>query len=417
MKKLISTIAITTALLAPGIVLAEGDGGPDVAQQLADVQAKLKTQQQVMEALSEVAAGAGSGSNFKLGNDAIDSFTIKGDLRVRYERRDRDNFGAGVYDDALDRLRTRFRVGMAWKNKKENWEVGAGFATGSDDGRSTNDTWSDTQYFKKGDLRLDYAYAKHKMGDAFSVTLGQQINPYYSSWILWDTDLRPFGLNAQYKQNGIFVTVGANDVYQNGDDIAFVFAGQVGYEGKVGSGMNYKLAGAYYAFDSKLYSPTAGGNISKRPNPNYDYTIGALTGEFGGEAGPAKWSVRGEYWKNFGADGAVGQGALGGTLDPNSENTGWTLGAEAKIKDFKVSYDYIVVGADSVNPYLKDSDFGNGIGIGVDVKGHRLGAGYSVTKNCSVDATAMLYEPMTRTAAVAKVEGVNLYMLDFNYKF
>ncbi|NTV15106.1 MAG: hypothetical protein HGA96_14445 [Desulfobulbaceae bacterium] len=416
MKKLISTITITTALLAPAIVMAEGDGGQDVAQQLAEVQAKLKTQQQVMEALSEVAAGAGGGSNFKLGNDAIDSFTIKGDLRVRYERRDRDNYGAGVYDDALDRLRTRFRVGGVWKNKKESWEVGAGLCTGGDDGRSTNDTWSDSNYFKTGDIRLDYAYATHKMGDAFSVTLGQQINPYYSSWILWDSDLRPFGLTAQFKQNGIFVTLSADDVYQNGDDIAFVLAGQAGYEGKAGS-MNYKLAGAYYAFDSKLYSPTAGGNISKRPNPDYDYTIGALTGEFGGEAGPVKWKARGEYWKNFGADGSIGQGALAGTLDPQSEDTGWTIGAEAKIKDFKVSYDYVSIGADSANPYLKDSDFGNGLGSGVDVKGHRLGAGYNVSKNCSLDATAMLYEPMTRSAEVAKVESVNLYMLDFNYKF
>jgi len=417
MKKLITTIAITTTLLAPGIVLAEGDGGQDVAQQLAEVQAKLKTQQQVMEALSEVAAGVGGGSNFKLGNDAIDSFTIKGDLRVRYERRDRDNYGAGVYDDALDRLRTRFRLGMTWKNKKENWEVGAGLATGGDDGRSTNDTWSDTNYFKTGDIRLDYAYATHKMGDAFSVTLGQQINPYYSSWILWDSDLRPFGLTAQFKKSGIFVTIGADDVYQNGDDIAFVFAGQGGYEGKVGSSMNYKLAGAYYTFDSKLYSPTAGGNISKRPNPDYNYTIGALTGEFGGESGPVKWKTRGEYWKNFGADGKAGQGVLGGALDPKSEDTGWNLGVEAKISDFKLSYDYVSVGADSVNPYLKDSDFGNGIGVGVDVKGHRLGAGYNVTKNCSFDATAMLYEPLTRSALVAKVEGVKLYMLDFNYKF
>lgn len=415
MKKLISTIAITTALLAPGIVLAEAEGGQDIAQQLADVQAKLKTQQQVMEAMSEAVAGAGGGSSFKLGNDAIDGFTMKGDLRLRYERRDRDNYGATV-DDARDRMRTRFRVGGVWKNKKESWEIGAGLASGGSDGRSTNDTWSETNYFQTGDIRLDYAYAAHKFGDAFSLTVGQQINPFYTSWILWDGDLRPVGLTGQFKNKGIFVNAAAYDIWQNadktyGDDISFVVAGQAGYEGKAGS-MNYKLAGAYYSFDTKVFNT----NVT-RPNPDYEYKIGALTGEFGGAAGPVKWKTRGEYWKNFGAEGAAGKGMLGGTLDPKNEDTGWTLGAEAKIKDFKLSYDYVVVGADSVNPYLKDSDFGDGIGVGVDVKGHRLGAGYSVTKNCSIDLTAMLSEPNTRSVKDAKVEGLKLYQLDVNYKF
>ena len=118
---------------------------------------------QVSQNSAKVENSSGT-SAITLANKAIDQVKIKGDLRVRYERRDTE-YENSDDDYARDRWRSRFRIGGVWKNKKEDWEVGAGLATGGSGATSTNDTWSDDEPFETGDIRLDYAYAKHKMND------------------------------------------------------------------------------------------------------------------------------------------------------------------------------------------------------------------------------------------------------------
>ena len=59
-----------------------------------------------------------------------------------------------------------------------------------------------------------------------------------------------------------------------------------------------------------------------------------------------------------------------------------------------------------------DADFGSGLNF-TDVEGHRLTAGYKVTKNCSVSVLAQFAEAMQRE----DVGGVDLYQLDLSYTF
>lgn len=348
---------------------------------------------------------AGEGSKVSLANELIDGLELKGDLRVRFERRDRsnpdDNYGA------QNRLRTRFRAGGVWKNKTENWEVGAGLATGGIDGTSTNDTWGEEFEFETGDIRLDYAYAKHKMED-FSFTLGQQENPFETSWLYWDGDLRPTGFTSKYKHDiGIFATLGLYGVrfYDGDKDTAMLVGGQVGYENEI-EGVELLVAAGYLHFDSEFSDEEA-------PNPAYDYQLGDLYVEATIPAGAVKLTPYGHIWCNFGADGGVGQGQLGGTLDPGDEDLGWLIGLDAKImKVLKLGYAYAVVGADSLYGGLKDSDFGTGL-TSTDVKGHRIGASYSLTKNVSSGVTAFFYEADARE----NQRDVDLYQFDVNYKF
>ncbi|MFP3927588.1 MAG: putative porin [Desulfobacteraceae bacterium] len=164
-----------------------------------------------------------------MGNKVIDNLTLKGDLRLRYERRDRNRPAGEEEDDARDRFRTRFRLGGIWQNDAENWEAGAGLATGSDGPTSTNATWSKNKHFETGDIRLDYAYAKHEFNDSFRITLGQHKNPYQTTWALWDGDVRPAGLTAQYEKGGLFLTAGGYDIYQAGDDVSMMFSVKLGY--------------------------------------------------------------------------------------------------------------------------------------------------------------------------------------------
>lgn len=344
-------------------------------------------------------------SKVTLANTFINQLKIKGDLRVRYERRDRDNPDDNY--DARNRFRTRFRLGGVWKNKEENWEVGAGVATGTNSGTSTNDTWGEESEFETGDLRLDYAYAKHSYSD-FTITLGQHKNPFVKSWLFWDSDLRPTGLTVQYAHGtGVFATMGGYGVRfysDHGNDTAMLFAGQVGYKNKFGN-TAYSIAAGYQHFDGVFSSAEA-------PNPDYDFQIADLYAKASLPIGSFKLSPYVHIWTNFGADGNVGEGQVGSDLDPGEEDIGWVLGLDGTIGKFKLGYAYAVVEADSIFGDLKDADFGTGLSD-TDIKGHRINAFYNFTKNVSSGITAMLYEANER----AIDREVDLLQIDVKYKF
>jgi hypothetical protein len=370
-----------------------------------------ETKEKKAEQQVETKAASGEGGKVTVGNSLIDQLEVKGDLRVRYEMRDRSNPDDGY--DNLNRWRARFRAGGIWKNKTESWEAGAGLATGTIVGTGTNDTWGEENVFEKGDIRLDYAYAKHKIQD-FSFVIGQQINPFEMSWLYWDTDLRPTGLTAQYFHPiGVFATLGTYSLRfyappKGGNDTAMLAAGQVGYKNKIGD-VSFLVAAAYQHFDGLFSNAEA-------PNPDYDFRLGDLYAKATIRLGITELSPYGQIWCNFGADGPAGRGQAGkagGMLKPGDEDLGWIIGLDAKIQQFKLGYAYAVVGADSVFDGLKDADFGSSFGVTTDAKGHRVSAFYDVTKNISTGVTAFFYEAKERN----NQPDVELYQFDVNYKF
>jgi hypothetical protein len=353
-------------------------------------------------------------SSIALANKAIDQLKIKGDLRVRFETRNVEHDGG---DENRDRFRTRFRVGGVWKNKAENWEVGAGLATGGTSATSTNDTWSESSPFETGDIRLDYAYGKHKWND-FTFTAGQHKNPWKRSWIIFDSDIRFAGFTGNYTSDiGFFVTAGAYGAkyYKaSGDDYntAMLYAGQLGYGGKVGD-VKYTLTAGYHTYDSSFISDEyENGDLENVDPDKYELNIADIYGDLKFKLGKTKMKVYGNYWTNLDPDGEVGQGQLGGNIDPENEDIGYVLGLEAKIKKFKFQYAYAHVEADSLYGPLKDADFGTGIND-TDVEGHKIGVSYSFTKNVSTSFTGMMYEPIEKDDE----PDANLYQFDLKYKF
>ncbi|PKN48244.1 MAG: hypothetical protein CVU58_06345, partial [Deltaproteobacteria bacterium HGW-Deltaproteobacteria-16] len=262
MKKVLSAAAaLGICLTLPAAALAgAGMSDEQILKELEYLRNKVASQQEHIDALGamvdkkvsakvEEEVKKSGGSKVALANEFIDQLTLKGDLRVRYDIRDKDYKEGQGSDISRDRVRTRFRLGGVWDNKAENWQIGAGLATGSDDPTSTNDTWSEVKTFETGDLRLDYAYAKHKWND-FAFTLGQsEENPFKSSWVFRSSDLRLAGLTAQYgAKDGVFATLGGYGAkLVNDDNTATLVAGQAGYNGKVGDA-KYTLAAGYHTY-------------------------------------------------------------------------------------------------------------------------------------------------------------------------
>ena len=331
----------------------------------------------------------------------IDSLKLKGDLRLRYEYRDRDKDIGN--DDSRDRMRTRFRLGGTWVNRDENWEVAAGLATGDESATSTNDTWSNNKFFETGDIRLDYAYAKHKVNE-FTFIAGQQKNPFKTSWLLWDSDVRPAGFTANYDRKSFFITAGGYDVMQYGDNFGSLYAGQIG--SKLNSGdLKILLALAYYSYDGVFED-------NERPNQDYEFEIADLYVSVKFPIDKIKFNVYGQIFNNFGADGDDGEGVLGSDLDPEDENTGWVMGLNSEMGKLKCGYAYVQVGADSCIGGLKDADFGSGVSK-TDLKGHKIKIGYKITDHFKLGLTALFYEALERN----NQNEADLYQVDMVYKF
>ncbi len=332
--------------------------------------------------------------------DFIDNLTIKGDLRVRYDYQQNNETGA---EDAKDRLRARFRLGLAWKNTPENWTVAAGLATGENDGATTNATYSDDEMFETGDIRLDYAYAEHKLDNMVFVA-GQHKNKFHSSMALWDPDVRPAGFTGQLTFDPLFVTAGYFQARYIDSDIARMAAAQVGID------MAGLIAAiGYYdvnRVDEFLDMDTL--------DNDYKYQIIDLYAQYELKHDSVTITPLAHIFYNIGAEGDPGQSVGGENLDPEKENLGWLVGVKAKVDRFSLGVEYGEVGADAAIQDIKDSDWGSGLGS-TDIKGVKASVGYKVTKHCEFKTTYYYTEPLERKEY--DVKDVNRVQVDLKYAF
>lgn len=364
----------------------------------------------------------------------IDGLSLSGDLRLRYEYADTD-FSNDPDANYKSRFRHRVRLGGVWKNQAEDWEVGLGLEAGSSDGTSANQSWNTKKVWESGSVYLDYAYAKHVFGESgFSLTLGQQKNPWKKSFLSFDGDLRPTGATLAYDYDLFFATIGAYNIRSDsklsgdsGQSLANMYGGQIGMQFKNDS-LKGLLAAGFFYYDSNTSEFIADGIDSDIVDEfftaadDYNYQIGTLYGELGSKFEDFELKVLGEVAFNFGADNDFNQGIAYGHAPEDyraeSNDLGWLLGLEAKFSNFKAKYTYAHIEGDSVPWFTSDSDFGSAAlraSRSTNVRGHSIGLEYSFSKNFSVGATAMFTELFE--AASGKDRDGTLYQIDLVYKF
>jgi hypothetical protein len=340
-------------------------------------------------------------------SDFIDKFEINGDLRIRYEYKEKDISG----EDPVDRMRQRFRLGMKWNNPEENWKVAAGLTTGPKEANSTDTTYSETTFFETGNINLDYAYAEHKL-DCFKFVAGQQRNPFESSWMFWDTDVRQAGFTGQYAMDMFFATLGWYQARYVDNDIAPLEAVQVGAKMEM---VTAALAFYNYHRTDEILKDLKVTNIDS----GYDYQILDAYTVCNIKADPVAIKPYIQAWYNLGAQGEKGQSVLNGTpggaaLDPedSKNDIGWIIGVEGKIDRFAARLDYTQIGSESCVQALKDGTFGSELNS-TDVEGFRAGLSYNFSKNCWLDLNGFFYQAKERDID----QDPQTYQLDLNYKF
>ncbi len=352
----------------------------------------------------------------------IQNTKLKGDFRLRYqyERKETDA-------DARTRGRIRYRLGLE-TNPNDQTKVGFGIASGADDPRSTNQTFTDT--FERPDVRLDYAYAEYK--PTGSVKLAGGVFPrsdylWEPTDMLWDGDINPQGgalhweqaLNSQftpYLNSGVWMI---DEITSTSTDKVdpFLYYTQGGLKFKQGD-WSANLAGIYYAFNGlKGSCPdwssatntdiTSAGSGSCTGALKYDYDSGGVSAElalatpFDIDAIP-EVGIFGDFIRNI--DGNV--------VDNHS---GWSMGARLGDKkvvssgQWQLKYVFTNLGKDAFVDFTPDSDRYAGR---TDVRSHEGIFEYGINKNVSL---GLDYYQSSRIKAAKASE--HLIQADVNMKF
>lgn len=297
---------------------------------------------------------------------------LSGDFHYRHEGID---FEGG---SARFRNRIRYRLGIE-TIVNEKVRVGARFASGTGDPRSTNQDLEDG--FSAKSMNLDRAYFELTPSDSWWVTAGKFGSPFVYTDLHWDPDVNFEGGAAKWisgESVKFSVTGGALwlDPYK-AEHGSGIWVGQVSAEGKHGSQGTWLAAAGLYSYVNRdILADLGGYGNTILPNNSFrtDFEILDVV---------------------LGVTMPVGKSKLTVTANPvlntatSTDNLGWMAMLKLKGKVWKrstsLTYDYRLLEPDAVFGAFTDSDAAGGR---TDQRGHRIMADWEILKGFTAGATA-----------------------------
>lgn len=296
------------------------------------------------------------------------------DLRYRFESFDIEN----TPDRHRNRVRARFGLTAP---VSDTTQLGFALASGSDDPVSSNQTLGDN--FSSKQVNIDQAFVRWQpLNSSWDIYAGKFKNPLEraaGNGLLWDGDLRPEGLAAQYAQNDLFFNALGTWINESksGDDLLLLGA-QAGIEKKV-FGSSSLIAGVgFYQYtgiegSAELMPGKALGNrLTADGRYLSSYDLLESFAELNVPTSFGKAIFYADYVQNLGAD---------------AYDTGYVLGTKIGFGDWSLGWAYEDIEADAVYAMLTDSDFGGG---GTDAEGHKLEASFALSKKVKLVSTLFL---------------------------
>lgn len=382
-----------------------------------------------------------------------------GDFRLRHEYF--DFFDKNTEAGATDRDRNRFRARLRWgfeKDYGDDWKVGFRLATGNTtDQLSTNQTLGNSGYFTFKSFNLERAMASYtptalKNKGALKevkIAAGKTDNPFqrYSTLIVWDADVTPEGLYEtsvwQLWKNdtdsfNATATAGQFLVNENtateSDAQLFAYQTSLGWSTQRFSNEPVELTTAVSWYDYTNWFQTVTNNSA---STSYLRTNSIVADNFRVlDIYPeVQFNVAGTpvvLWTNWVENTAnVGtedlQQSLGNDIHDADDawGAGLKLGKIKKKGDFEWFYGYYEIGANAAVAAFSEGDFGGPGNNGfTNRQGHRFGLGYGLTKDITLNWTALVVKPLNPfndngTIGIQNSANEKVFrsQLDINYKF
>jgi hypothetical protein len=372
--------------------------------------------------------------------DWVKNTKLKGDLRLRYEARDREDDARGTQG----RGRIRLRAG-ADSTITDNLMVGFGMATGSGDQRSTNQSLGGD--FTRKSIWVDYAYARYTPSKYFSIMGGKFSNPIWQpSDMLVSNDINPEGAAIKVQgqlgssiegffNGGLFVLEDRNGASPSfSDPLMYVF--QPGVKWNINKNMSVRFAPAYYGYRNLKNTPviaTGGAYIGTGFSSSGTNTATAA-GKYKYDYNAINWG--GEFaWKNpFGVKWIPNLSVMAGYIsnpDPSNDNQGYLGGITVgytdikKFGDWSLEYTFRRIEKDAALDFLPDGSFYSG---NTNTMGHRAKLSVGLAKNTSLGLTyynTWLVRNFNPTNSLTKASGASfglpkeeqMIQADFIFKF
>ncbi len=347
-----------------------------------------------------------------------DRIHLKGDLRLRYESIERDDYKDTPGDEDSYKNRYRLRIGAELDlTEKLHFEVG--MRSGFSNPTSGNQTFLDDEplsdYFFQS-LRFNVLGLSYK-SDNSTYKVGRQPYMMYrpiKSQLVWDNDVSMNGANYQYKDDTKIITLGINqptlEEASRAEDDVNLFVAQYVHKTKLEFAKLNLGAGIYYYDGLKGNTTLFGSNKGNTLDVNglyaNDYHIVEGFGElqFNDVFGQPLKVAAGVVYnfaadnKNFGYDLAV------------------QLGKAKEVGDWQVKYSYTDLEEDATYGAYSDSD---NFGGGTASKGHAIRAKYKAGKNLYLAGNFFfneLYESKAKNDYIGD-PGYERVQLDMIYKF
>ena len=323
----------------------------------------------------------------------VDSITLKGDLRYRYEAIN-DDSKLDANKDTYTRERERIRARLGAEAKcNDNLKAGIEFSTGQSDPVSGNQTLGDGD--QKKDFKLNLAYFDYNFfGDdptEVHAIAGKMKNPFitFPDDLVWDPDLTPEGLAIKSQLGGGFATLLANGGYlwvQERSDKTdlLLYAGQAAAKFQFMPEVGLTIGASYNGFQHM-----SGADVIDWEGKNNSYGNSTINGTVSGSTTNKAWSMNYtpvvyfaqlDLWVaglpltvftqqlNNGDASKFDQGYLYGV----------SLGKAKNLKSWEVGYSYAKVEKDATVGMFTDSDRWGG---GTDGQGSKFYGKYQIMKN------------------------------------
>lgn len=311
----------------------------------------------------------------------------KGDLRLRYEGRERER--AGKPDDTREQFRVRFRYGFTHQFDDKT-EIGARLVTGNGDPTSTNETLGRT--FGNKNAFLDRIYVKYSATDWLDLYGGKFANPFLGTDLIWDSDVQPEGAAELMKLKvndslKIFATLGqlALEEIADGND-PFLLVGQIGGELAMPGKSSLRLAAAYYDFSHVNEVPLTWKDVGNTRIDKdgdgipetllHDYDLVNLYADYRFKLFSVPLTVYGDYLVNTEV-----------STDNMGYQVGFDVGKNKNKGDLSAGYAYRVLERDATLDALTDGTFHGG---GTNSQGHVFKLNYLLADDWTLGLTAFM---------------------------
>lgn len=429
-RSTVSRFALGAAIAAGAASFAQAqDSGPLID---ALIRKGVLTDQEGEELRAELLRDFGTTSAGKLEvSSPVTRFKISGDMRLREQIESQTPTSNTAVSNERNRFRFRFRLNGDVTLQK-GWTAGFAFET-AQSGDSGNQTFENG-----GDdyaLFLARAYIGYEWND-FTFVGGKQKNIFYTTDLIWDSDINPQGLTEQYKwalsdagsvtfRAGQLVMDDNNETVSgtNGDD-AWMFYQQAEFAQKLGSAVTLKVAPGYQFYNASTISLST--NESPFNGTTENLHILLLPGEVSfADLGGAGRGLK-LYWDiayNTKADERVSE-AYGQPASVDSDPLAWLVGLSyafgsgKSAGDWKVSADYREIGLGSIDPNINDSDFAFS---NLNQKGIKVSGSYNLNDFTSINATYFntkeLQDLPGAGPVMADLDSSHTLQLDLNVKF